>query len=81
MHNDQLISRSITKTYRLIDTLEVEQEYIKYKFPNSSELIDLNTRVCFKSRVSTGMLKCCYGINQYSNRDKSINPNKTEEYL
>jgi len=24
MHNDQLISRSITKTYRLIDALEVE---------------------------------------------------------
>ena len=26
-----------------------------------------------------GVLKCCYRINQYGNRDKQINPNKTEE--
>ena len=46
----------------------------------NNELIDMEARVCFKAGVTAGMLKCCYGVNQYGNRDKQINPNKTEEY-
>ena len=63
IYNDQLISRSITETYRLIDALEIKQECIKHKFPNLSELIDLNARACFKLGVSTGMIKYYYRVN------------------
>ena len=68
------------ETYRIIDTKKVENQYAKHKFPNNYQYIDIEARVYFKEGVLTRMLKCCYGIIQYGNHDKLINPNKVQEY-
>jgi len=60
---NQVISRAISETYRIIDAKEVKNQYAKHKFPNNYQHIDMEVRVCFKEGVSTGILKYYYRIN------------------
>ena len=49
MYKQHIISQSIIEIVRLIDAISNKEEYIKYKFPYTSDLIDLQARVVFKT--------------------------------
>ena len=74
MRGQRLITYPIKKGIRIIDTESKELKYIKLKYPNYYDIININTRNSFSAGSTLlAMIKCSYGFNQYATRDKIIN--------
>jgi len=62
----QYRKRVIKKTIRISKTIEEEQKYVKKKFIENFEVIDMHARNCFPiGLVKPSTLKYCYGFNYY----------------
>ena len=73
-HKDIRITRSIKEGFQIIDAEKEERDYMKQKFLYHYEFIDFDARNAFTSgSITTAMIKCTYGFNQYASRDKIIN--------
>ena len=57
MCKDEILDRLIGETIRVVDTQEKEYEYIREKFKEKIEMIDIKVRVIFHSRATTCILK------------------------
>jgi len=77
-----MIGRSVNKMIRILDAKEMELEYIKGKYLDHWEVIDLDAREVFNTgSVIRALMKCIFSFNQYSTRDAAINKtNTTKEY-
>ena len=54
--NNIMISRAINKIIRIVDTIEIEKQYIQYKILINNKPINIEARVYFKAGVTVGML-------------------------
>ena len=80
IQDDKLAIRSIAETFRIIDAIDEEKNYIKEKYPVYYKLIDQKARNCFNVGSTTiSMIKCSYSFNHYATRDKIINYGTTVE--
>ena len=68
---------------RTIDIIEEEDRYLREKFLDKYEVIDIHARENIRGiRKIAAAFKCYYGINQYGERDREINKlAKTNECL
>jgi len=59
----------INKIVRIIDAKEEEIKYIKEKFEDQLDLIDIEARNAFTGGISCAKIKCYYGFNIVGRRD------------
>ena len=54
--------------------MKIEDQYCKRKFAEQNDLVDIEARNCFQiGQITSSVLKCAFGFNHYSTRDKNIN--------
>ena len=69
----RLISRSIKEYIRVNDAIKSESRYVKSKFKDHFELIDINARNFMAGSILLSMIKYSYGFNHYTMHEKIIN--------
>ena len=62
--------RLVREIIRMCDARREEYEFIKNKYPDSYQHLDLEARNVFPKVCSSAMLKCVYSFNIYGTRDK-----------
>ena len=69
--------RAIKEAIREINAQRCEINYAKLKFKEKYNFCDVKARNVFvKSKVTTAMIKCAYGVNPYGVRMSMINNNE-----
>ena len=73
----------MNETIRTINAIDEEVTYIKQKFIEKADWIDMEVRVNIKELIKIlAVFKCYYGINGYRKLDLARNDSNTmKEYL
>ena len=71
--NSNHILGAIRESIRKIDTIVAKEEYIKSKYNNKADFIDIEAKNCFSKAQSISSLKYSYRFNHYAVRNKVIN--------
>jgi len=72
------MARSINEIIRIENTIAIEVEQEKEKYPAICDLIDIEARDIFATgKTMRAMIKYCHSFNHYGIRDVEINQNNT----
>ena len=66
-------SRGVNELIRIVDSKQIEFDYVKSKLPEIVELIDLEVRVVYAKAMTILTIKCMYSFNHHSTWDTNIN--------
>ena len=78
-YNNKRDFRSVNTLLKEEDSKEHLYQYLSAKFPEYVQLIDVNARGTFGSKLQLHEIKCAAGYNHYRCRDKLINPLVTDK--
>ena len=68
-----ILTKSIKKSIRIEDSIEVEIKYIKGKLRSKLYLIDMKVRIFCTGNTTVGLIKWICRYNHYKIKNKIIN--------
>ena len=70
------VTNSVKEMMQIADRKKAMVDYVKKKFPNNYDFVNIRARNVFSSkRVTSSMIVCLHGFNHYCLRDVILNNN------